>query len=150
MSDTLQARSDHDGLHDGTLVSVVYASTATVAFSEIDLALLLALSRTNNEPRGLTGLLLHRDGQFMQALEGPERAVRATLARIAADPRHTGVWILAEEPIVARRFGSWSMGYRGLSTADVSAAPAWFGSSEATPDRDESRAGELLAWFHDR
>jgi hypothetical protein len=148
VSETLQTRPDR--VEEGTLLSIVYASTATVPFTEIDLALLLAISRTNNEPHGLTGLLLHRDGQFMQALEGPEPAVRRTLARIAADPRHTGVWTLAEEPITARRFGSWSMGYRGVSDAEADTAPAWFGSAQDGLRRDDSRASALLAWFHDR
>jgi hypothetical protein len=135
---------------EGALLSVVYSSLATVPFSEVDLALLLSVSRLNNQARGLTGVLLHRNGQFMQALEGPERAVRSVLATIAADPRHTGVWTLDEEPIAARRFGSWAMGYRSLSDADIAAAPEWFGSPEAVQTRDDSRTSELLAWFRDR
>jgi hypothetical protein len=150
VSDTLQAGPDERAADGGALLSIVYASTATVPFSELDLALLLAVSRANNEPHGLTGLLLHRDGQFMQALEGPERSVRTTLARIAADPRHTGVWTLAEEPIAERRFGSWAMGYRALSTVEATTAPAWFGSTDGSLGRDESRASALLAWFRDR
>lgn len=146
----MQVRPEHDRTGDGTLMSIVYASTATVPFSAADLELLLSVSRTNNEPLGLTGLLLHRDGQFMQALEGPERAVRTTLARIASDPRHAGVWTLAEEQVTVRRFGSWAMGYRGLSDAEVSAAPAWFGSEQEALEHDDSRAGALLAWFRDR
>ena len=132
------------------LISIVYSSVATTPFSEADLALLLAVSRMNNEARGLTGLLLYRNGQFMQALEGPERTVRATLGVIAADPRHTGVWTLDEAPIEDRRFGSWAMGYRPLSDADIATAPAWFGSSQAVRHEDDSRASELLSWFRDR
>jgi hypothetical protein len=148
VSDTLQVRPD-DRTDDGALLSIVYSSSATVPFSEMDLALLLATSRMNNEARSLTGVLLYRDGQFMQALEGPERTVRAVFARIAADPRHDGVWTLDERTIDERRFGSWAMGYRALSEADVAAAPSWFGSPEALQQRDPSRAQELLGWFRD-
>ena len=49
-------------------LSVVYSSIATVPFDEVDLALLLATSRMNNEAKGITGVLLHREGHFMQAL----------------------------------------------------------------------------------
>lgn len=132
---------------DGALLSVVYSSVATVPFDEPDLAALLAVSRSNNEPRGVTGLLIHRDGQFMQVLEGPAPAVRRVLATIGADPRHSGVWVLDEEPIERRRFGSWAMGYRA---GDAAAAPAWFGSPEAAGRTAPGRAGELLAWFRDR
>jgi hypothetical protein len=149
MSDTLQARPD-DRTEDGALLSLVYSSTAAVPFSEMDLALLLATSRLNNEARSLTGVLLYRDGQFMQALEGPEHTVRAVFATIAADPRHEGVWTLDERPIEHRGFGSWAMGYRALTEADVAAAPSWFGSPEALEQRDSSRAEELLAWFRGR
>lgn len=144
----------HPGRQDvAQLVSVVYSSVATVPFSEMDLAGLLMVSRMHNEARGLTGMLLHRDGQFMQVLEGPQDTVRAALAVIAADPRHTGVWLHDEESIEERRFGSWAMGYRELAADDAAAPPVWYGSPEAS-DRGEgrvsaTRAGELLAWFRD-
>lgn len=132
------------------LRSVVYVSAATRPFSDVDLALLLTASRLNNEPRGLTGVLLYREGHFIQALEGPEQAVRRTLATIAADPRHTGVWILADALVTTREFGSWSMGYLPPDASDSSSGPAWFGTPEATGTRDDSRAGELLEWFRSR
>lgn len=145
MSDTIQVRPGRAPA-DGSLLSIVYASTATVPFSDVDLALLLAGSRIRNDERGLSGLLLYRNGQFMQVLEGPEPAVRALLATIAEDPRHSGVRALHEERIDDRRFGSWAMGYRSISETEP---PSWFGSPEALRQRDFSHAGELLAWFRD-
>ena len=130
----------------GALVSLVYSSVATAPFSEVDLALLLAISRTNNQPRGVTGLLLYRDGRFIQALEGPEHAVRQTLVTIAADPRHRAVRMLDEAWVAERRFGSWAMGYRATG---ANGTPAWFGSPEAVTPHDGSQAAELLSWFRD-
>ena len=149
MSDTLQARPD-DAARPVEYLSVVYSSIASVPFDEVELAILLATSRMNNEAQDVTGVLLHRDGHFMQALEGPVGAVRAVLRRIAADERHHDVWTLDEEYLTARRFGSWSMGYRPLSETDLAEAPAWFGSPEALQGRDGFRAAELLAWFRSR
>lgn len=138
----------------GSLVSVVYSSFATTSFSDADLAGLLVQSRMNNGPRGITGLLLHRDGQFMQALEGPRAAVRALMAVIGRDLRHTGMWTLDEVPLAHRRFGSWSMGYRDLAHVPGASLPEWFGSAEAVDGRDRplpaDRAGELLHWFRER
>lgn len=153
MQQTAEARRDEvpgAAGYPGELLSIVYSSVATGPFSEVDLALLLAVSRMNNESRGLTGLLLHRNGQFMQALEGPAAAVRGALRTIAADPRHSGVWTLAEERITERRFGSWAMGYRPISETDLAEAPSWFGSPEALDEHSGTRAGELLAWFRAR
>jgi hypothetical protein len=149
VSDILQARTD-DEARPLEYLSVVYSSIATVPFTEVDLAILLATSRMNNEPKDVTGVLLHRAEHFMQALEGPVGAVRALLRRIAADERHHDVRTLDEEYLTVRRFGSWSMGYRPLNETDVAEAPAWFGSPEALQRRDGFRAAELLAWFHSR
>lgn len=135
------------------LLSVVYASAASVPFSDDDLAVLLARSRRANRAAGVTGLLVHVPGRFMQVLEGPVSSVRPLLARIAADPRHSGVWTLAEEPIAERRFGDWAMGYR--AERDVAAVPGFNASILAADSRDvpwttESRASELLDWFRRR
>lgn len=136
------------------LVSIVYSSFSTTPFSDADLAALLAQSRLNNEPRGITGMLLHRDGQFMQALEGPRAAVHSLLRVIAGDLRHTGMWTLDEAPLARRRFGSWSMGYRDLAQVDAADLPGWYGSPEALDHGADAlpadRAGELLHWFRDR
>lgn len=132
------------------LLSIVYSSIATVPFSEVDLALLLSVSRANNDAAGITGLLLHRDGQFMQALEGPVTAVRRALRTIGDDRRHQEIWTLDEEYITERRFSSWAMGYRPLTASDLAEAPVWFGSPEALDEQTRSRASELLAWFRGR
>ena len=131
---------------DGALLSLVYTSVATVSFSEVDLALLLAVSRANNTPRDITGLLLYSEGSFIQALEGPERAVRRTLATIAADTRHRDVRTVDEITDGDRRFGSWAMGYQAVPDHEHAEA-AWFGSPEAVTPHDGSQAAKLLALF---
>jgi hypothetical protein len=60
-------------------------------------------------------MLLFKDGNFMQVLEGPEAAVRATHARIVSDPRHSGLITLLQGPVAARSFGGWSMAFRNLN-----------------------------------
>jgi len=75
---------------------LVYVSSATLPFSGEDLRALLATCRENNAELGVTGMLLYKDGNFMQVLEGDEQAVRGLYARIAADPRHGGEITLQE------------------------------------------------------
>ncbi len=55
---------------------LVYVSSAVRPFSRVDLDDLLATSRANNARVGITGMLLYKDGNFMQVLEGDEEAVR--------------------------------------------------------------------------
>lgn len=65
------------------MFGLVYVSSAVVPFSKAELLSLLTKSRENNSKVGLTGLLIYKDGSFMQVLEGEETAVLATHERIA-------------------------------------------------------------------
>jgi hypothetical protein len=89
---------------------------------------ILAASRRNNAEAGITGALMFNAGCFAQVLEGRREVVEATFERIQRDDRHGEVSLLAFEPIEARQFGHWSMGFVGAdpgnaaSFADVAAA----------------------------
>jgi hypothetical protein len=129
------------------LLSIVYVSAAVEPFSEGQLAELLAKSRNNNAAAGLTGMLLYRDGQFMQVLEGDDAAVRSVYQIVAADDRHDKVRTVLEEEISDRRFPQWTMGFR-LLTDETIRDNAGFSNffsegSWGTP----SRAQGLLEWF---
>jgi hypothetical protein len=97
------------------MISLVYVSSATRDFSAAELDALLITSRRNNSSDAITGMLVYRDGDFLQILEGPEAAVRATYARIARDPRHGRIMALDESRIETRAFGEWSMGFRQVA-----------------------------------
>ena len=58
------------------MFQLVYLSSASQPFSEDDLVALLTQARQNNTAHGLTGMLLYKDGNFMQVLEGDEAEVR--------------------------------------------------------------------------
>ncbi len=58
------------------MFSLTYVSSAVRPFAEDELADLLAVSRQNNARLGITGMLLYKDGNFMQVLEGEEAEVR--------------------------------------------------------------------------
>ena len=73
------------------VLSVVYSSTATTAFTDSDLAALLTVSRQNNSQAGLTGMLVSRHDRFLQVLEGPEAQVDQLMATIAQDSGHHSV-----------------------------------------------------------
>jgi hypothetical protein len=112
--------------------TTVYTSTATRDLTDDDLAELLRQCVRNNDRTGLTGLLLHRDGRFMQVLEGPDEAVQAANT--------------------ARQFPGWSMGFRTVDDATVRELHGYDdfldkpASAAARPDAP-SRARWLLEWF---
>ena len=101
------------------MISIIYVSTAVQAFSTADLAQLLDISRQNNAAREVTGMMLYKDGNFMQAIEGEEADVRALYDKLHLDPRHTRILTLLEEKISERQFGDWSMGFKILDDTTV-------------------------------
>lgn len=104
---------------------IVYVSTAVKPFDRAALLELLGKSRKNNAARDVTGMLLYKDGNFIQLLEGERAAVRSLYAIIKADPRHTGTIVLLEDEAEGRLFADWSMGFRDLSDPEVNSTPGY-------------------------
>ncbi len=100
------------------VLSLTYVSSATELLGSADLVRLLAQSREANERRDITGMLLYRDGNILQCLEGPEDRVREAYDAISRDPRHGGVITLLEEEVAERSFPDWSMGFKDLSPVE--------------------------------
>lgn len=131
---------------------LVYASSAVRPFSSSDLEELLVTSRENNTRAGITGMLLYKDGNFMQVLEGEEDAVRALYDRIAADPRHKGEITLQQGFTEERQFLDWSMGFRDLQSTETHSIPGYseFLNTPLTDQgffEDPTRAQKLLLVF---
>lgn len=130
------------------LTFIVYASRAVEPFDHDRLVQLLTESRANNARDGITGMLVYRDLDFIQILEGPDAAVRALLERIGRDPRHTDVRVLLEEQTSERKYAAWSMGYEPTAPGDGSDGAV---DALQAADGDESTresADALGGWFH--
>lgn len=93
---------------------LVYASSATRLPSNEELLEILRVSRANNPEKDITGLLLYHDGNFIQALEGPEANVRAVYNKIASDKKHRGVQLLMQGYSEERLFPNWAMGFQNI------------------------------------
>ena len=107
------------------MFSLVDVSSAIRPFSGEDLRALLAQCRKNNAELGITGMLLYKDGNFMQVLEGDEGAVRGLYERIIADPRHRGEITMQQGFVEERQFPDWSMGFRDLDSPEARADPTY-------------------------
>jgi hypothetical protein len=131
---------------------MAYVSTASKLFDSDELRLLLKQARENNNRDGITGMLLYKNGQFMQVLEGSAEAVTATFSRISRDPRHRKVKVLLNGAVQERRFSSWSMAFRDLSLPDHQEVPG-FSEFLNTPltgkefDGDPEQCENLLLLF---
>lgn len=143
-----------EGRFDGKsgIHSLIYSSRVATEFDDDDLVQLLATSRRNNDEVGLTGVLLYREGRFLQYLEGPRQALLDRVRIIAADERHTSFVTLLEEDIPQRLFPAWSMGFERLTERGAADMPGYRKSIAdlADADRDPGTRGvlhELSQWF---
>lgn len=135
------------------LLSIVYHSAATPGSSSFDLDEILTVSRVRNRASGITGMLLAENGRFVQLLEGPEDEVRELMSRIAADPRHEHVRILAEDGVSVRRFPDWAMAHGHVG--EIESLPFEDHLEALLDARDElpgpaTTASRLKAWFRAR
>jgi len=102
------------------LQRLIYYSQATFAAAQLDSALqdIVQAAIRNNHNAAVTSFLLTHQGWFLQALEGPKASVTATFERIAADPRHTAVKVIASRAAEQRCFAAWTLSARRLTAAD--------------------------------
>ena len=98
------------------LISLIYVSSSTQSLDDSEISGILAKSRQNNAALGITGMLLYREGNFMQVLEGPEGNVRSLMQTVECDPRHRGLIVLMQKPLKDRQFADWTMAFRNLDT----------------------------------
>lgn len=135
------------------MISLTYISTAARPFTTAELGDLLATTRERNHAAGLTGVLLHAGGHFIQTLEGAEQAVEATFGRVLVDRRHRNVDVALREEIVERTFPDWSMGFASLSAEEAADLPGFndylTGGSTAGELASLGRSGVFHRVFRD-
>jgi hypothetical protein len=90
---------------------IFYVSRASAAFDSAAIESILHASRRRNARADITGCLLFSGHCFAQVLEGAQPAVATLARRIAADPRHLGVRVLAETRSAERDYADLTMGY---------------------------------------
>lgn len=139
-------------MQDGAVFSLVYMSSTATVLSPAELADLLAKCHVNNVALGITGMLLYKDGNVMQVLEGEEHKVRALYHKIGKDPRHRGLQTLVQGPVTTRSFPDWSMGFRTLANVAIHDAPGYseFLNTPLTAaefSADPTRCQRLLTTF---
>ncbi len=107
-----------------TIRSLIYVSRAIQAMSLDELSKLLIQARASNQATGISGVLLHHDGLFLQLMEGESQAVETLLKKIMTDRRHEGVLILVDSLRKRpRMFPDWKMGFYHFSSIERVVGP---------------------------
>lgn len=104
------------------ITQLIYVSDL-VKGQEGEIGAILESAVRHNQQDDITGMLLYREGNFLQVLEGERAQVEATYQRISQDRRHHNLMMLTEEEVPHRHFANWSMGYRQLAAEDVRKFP---------------------------
>jgi hypothetical protein len=124
---------------------LLYVSHTDRQLSAGELDDILVTARANNALLGITGLLLHIDGGFLQMLEGEERAVRDVYNRIAADRRHADPHLMLDREIPVRVFADWSMGFECPDLNDPETAGMFGVVRSAVHDKLSPGTGRIVA-----
>jgi len=133
---------------------LIYTSSAIRLMGDGDLMELLDLCRKRNAKDGISGMLLYKEGSFMQALEGEKEKVKRTFERIQRDPRHKDIFLLRERDVESRCFDGWSMGFKSVVASDLERRPSFAYMSDKlfsspTFNAKPHIAMKLLQSFHE-
>lgn len=94
-----------------SIFHLVYVSKAADDLSYSDIRNILDVSRLHNAEVGITGVLILRDGYFLQVLEGDEAQIKSLVSRIAEDDRNYSLRFIIEDRSEKRLFSEWSMAF---------------------------------------
>lgn len=103
------------------IFQLLYLSSARPELTEDALLKILSESQQRNAARGVTGLLLHSDGNLIQIIEGEESTVEALFSKIESDPRHHHVIVLSRKFVKTRDFPEYKMGFKRASSQRLEA-----------------------------
>ena len=84
---------------------LIYASEAVGATgaTTLSIAQILGVSERNNRRDHLTSCVMFHQGHILQAIEGGRADLDRLIRRLLEDRRHSGLRILIDTPITARR-----------------------------------------------
>ncbi len=102
-----------------SLQHLCYTSNATRPLTPVDLERLLVSARVFNGTQGVTGVLLHHDGSFLQYLEGPTDGLQRVYQRIQESPLHTDLFELLGGWLDERVYPEWQRGSTRVAESTV-------------------------------
>ena len=103
---------------------VLYLSRLVSSCSYEVFADICRVARAHNNRAELRGILVFDGHRFGQLIDGPEPVAQALMARIARDPRHTALQMLAHRRLLATpRLSGWKPGFCGPDELDIFEGP---------------------------
>lgn len=94
-----------------SITYIVYLSYMTKNYTIEEMNELLDSFRRNNEIHDITGLMLYKDGNVIQLIEGKEDDVLKLYNNISNDKTHIHIIKLLHKQAENRMFSDWKMGF---------------------------------------
>ena len=94
---------------------IIYTSRSTKQFNKRNLLDLLHDSRAFNTIDNISGVLMHKNGLFLQIIEGKSKDLEDLIERLHRDTRHNNLKIIDDQLVEDRIFANWSMGCADLT-----------------------------------
>lgn len=129
------------------IFQLIYTCALTDTVSSEDLEAIAQTSRARNHDRGITGMLLCKDGSVLQVLEGEESAVTELYRTISQDKRVTKPLVLIQRKTNEREFPKWSMGFKNADDTDAAFKLSARTFPDALPDNASPEVGTISRTF---
>ncbi len=91
--------------------TVCYLSDSVEHNTMDELKILYEKAKENNRVNNITGVLIYKDRNFLQVLEGEEHPVDQTFKRIKKDKRHKNIFEIINSEIEERIFEDYNFGF---------------------------------------
>lgn len=102
---------------------IIYTSQASEKFNKRNLLDLLHEARAFNTMDNISGVLMHREGCFLQVIEGESEAVDDLFSRLLNDSRHKDLNMIFDATVDKRLFSNWAMGCADFDEPELSLIP---------------------------
>jgi serine/threonine protein kinase len=136
-------KSDNLPIHQ-----VIYESIPTMETTIEELLNILKKSQYKNIRLDISGLLVFRNGKFLQLLEGEKKEVDQLFAMIQLDPRHKNVKVIMESDSHYRCMPSWVMGFStDEKFEDEASTQSFYITPDVTRQICESLEGKVGSIF---
>ena len=106
-----------------SLRQIIYTSQASEQFNKRSLLDLLHTSRGYNTIDNISGVLMHRDGYFLQIIEGEQDVIEDLFQRLNNDTRHKNIKMILDRSVERRLFSNWAMGCADFDEPELSMLP---------------------------
>ncbi|WP_282031454.1 BLUF domain-containing protein [Winogradskyella eximia] len=106
-----------------SLRQIIYTSQASEQFNKRSLLDLLHTSRGYNTIDNISGVLMHRDGYFLQIIEGEQDVIENLFQRLNNDTRHKNIKMILDRSVESRLFSNWAMGCADFDEPELSMLP---------------------------